>query len=458
MTVHPTYQDTQRIIICEGEGFFAAGDTQTMTGVYIDSLATVNNCDSIVITDLIVMPKFESTEIVSICFGETYFAGGDDQAVTGVYRDTFQTIFGCDSVIVTGLVVEPFFDIDIETGICDGDSILLGGAYQYDAGIFVDSLQSSFGCDSIVTTTLFIYDNFDDEFDISICGGDSIFLAGAYQTMGGIYVDSLQSVTGCDSIVTTNLTIIPPTILIASDEEICSGESVELFVQGAETVRWEPSIGLTCSTCPNPVASPDVTTTYTVTATSCAGTQSEIFVTVNVYDPPSIVVTADLEVLKGEETILVAETSDPFATVTWSTGDDVLCTDCEEVAVSPIVGTTYTATAVDDFGCSSEDHVTLIINDDCKFGEFEIPNIISPNGDGANDEFEIRYNGVSDISLLRIYNRWGELVFETDNIENRWDGTFRGQQLNPGVYVYYLEGHCLDDNKFTLTGNITILK
>ena len=60
--------------------------------------------------------------------------------------------------------------------------------------------------------------------------------------------------------------------------------------------------------------------------------------------------------------------------------------------------------------------------------------------------FEIRYEGVSDVSLLRIYNRWGELIFETSDIgSDKWDGTFRGKPLNPGVYVYYLEGTCLND-------------
>ena len=88
----------------------------------------------------------------------------------------------------------------------------------------------------------------------------------------------------------------------------------------------------------------------------------------------------------------------------------------------------------------------------------EIPNIISPNGDGNNDLLEIKYEGIADINVFRIYNRWGELIFETNNPDTKWDGTFNGKPLNPGVYVYYLEGRCLSDEPFTIIGNVTVLK
>ena len=112
----------------------------------------------------------------------------------------------------------------------------------------------------------------------------------------------------------------------------------------------------------------------------------------------------------------------------------------------------------DENGCSNSDVIDVNINDGCSYSKFEIPNIISPNGDGYNDEFEIKYEGVNEVSSLRIYSRWGELVYETNDISIYWDGTFKGQSLNPGVYIYYMEGLCLDNEEFTKTGNVTILK
>ena len=243
------------------------------------------------------------------------------------------------------------------------------------------------------------------------------------------------------------------------DEYVCVGETVELFVSGAAQVKWEPSAGLSCSTCPDPTVDVDETTTYTVSAVSCLGNIVEATVTVFVEDAPELTVIEEVSILQGEEVTLVAATSDPSAIISWSTDlDGVICTDCPEVTVSPTEPTIYYATVESEFGCINEAVVRVKINDECKFGEFEIPNMISPNGDGVNDEFEIRYEGVTEISMLRIFNRWGELVFETENINDRWDGTFRGKELNPGVYVYYIEGLCLNGDTFTQTGNVTILK
>jgi len=95
----------------------------------------------------------------------------------------------------------------------------------------------------------------------------------------------------------------------------------------------------------------------------------------------------------------------------------------------------------------------------CDEGLVEVPNFITPNNDGANDKFEIRHTNIEELGLMRVYNRWGELVFETDNPSfNFWDGTFRGKELNPGVYVYYLEVYCRDRTLFLKKGNVTIIK
>jgi gliding motility-associated-like protein len=83
---------------------------------------------------------------------------------------------------------------------------------------------------------------------------------------------------------------------------------------------------------------------------------------------------------------------------------------------------------------------------------------MTPNGDGANDYFEIRNTGVSMVTLVQVFNRWGELVFESNSIEDKWDGNHRGQPVNPGVYMYILEGICVNENVFTLSGNVTVIR
>ena len=147
------------------------------------------------------------------------------------------------------------------------------------------------------------------------------------------------------------------------------------------------------------------------------------------------------------------------ASIVWTAQDGTtLCEGCMELYVSPTKTSTYYLSIENEFGCTTSTEITIKVDDACSNAQLEIPNIISPNGDGANDYFEIRYEGVTEISSLRIYNRWGELVYHTQNILDYWDGTFRGTPLNPGVYVYYVEGICLNGDNFTKTGNVTILK
>jgi len=461
LTVHPVYETPVDVQICDNEFYFAGGTDQNTDGIYYDTLATINNCDSVIVTTLTVLPTFDMEVTANICEGETYFAEGSDQTQSGIYTDTLQTVNGCDSLVVTELIVHPVYAPFITTEICEGDSIFLGGAFQYAGGTFIDSLQTINNCDSVITTTLIIREVYADTFDVTICSYDSIFLEGAYQNQPGVYVDNFSTVHGCDSIVTTNLQVDTATVLTAEDQYICRGESIEMFVNGADVVTWEPSIGLSCSTCHDPIASPTETTTYTVTSQSCLGSQTSIEVTVHVSTGAQISVSPspDVTILKGEETTLIATTVDPFATISWyNEQGDVMCDDCREITVSPEEGTTYYARINDEVGCSNEESVIVKVDSDCTIGEFEIPNMISPNGDGANDEFEIIPEGIAGIDLVRIYNRWGELVFESNDIAIKWNGTHKGKPLNPGVYIYYLEGRCLNEDKFTKTGNITILK
>ena len=85
-------------------------------------------------------------------------------------------------------------------------------------------------------------------------------------------------------------------------------------------------------------------------------------------------------------------------------------------------------------------------------------NAFTPNYDGFNDYFEIRNDGVSTVGLVQVFNRWGEIVFETQNIEVQWDGTFRGEPVNPGVFMYIIHADCVNGNTYQLAGNVTLIR
>ncbi len=132
--------------------------------------------------------------------------GGAYQTTAGDYLDTLSTTLGCDSILTTTLIVNPVVTNSVTASICQGDSMMLGGAYQTAAGSYVDTLSTTLGCDSILTTILTVNDINYLADTITVCYGDSSFIAGAYRTISGVYIDSLTNVNGCDSIIETTFT------------------------------------------------------------------------------------------------------------------------------------------------------------------------------------------------------------------------------------------------------------
>jgi gliding motility-associated-like protein len=346
----------------------------------------------------------------------------------------------------------------IYQNLCEGDSIILEGTYQTTGGVFTDILQSVFGCDSLVHTYVTLLDNATTYVQEIICNGDSILIVGEYQFEAGEFMEILNSVEGCDSIIITELIVDPSIDIYVEGIELCLGDEGQLFVEGAEVVTWSPTLGLSCDNCPNPMVSPSSTTTYTVRAKGCLGEIVETSVTVYVNIPPDLVVSDVETILLGESVYLMASTDGLQDIVTWSDGTQTICENCREITVTPEETTIYYISAVDEFGCEMMEEITIRVNEACQYSRLQIPNMISPNGDGYNDRFEIRHEGFGQISLLKVFNRWGEVIYETNDIDQPWDGTFKGVELNPGVYVYFLEGFCLNDETFIKTGNVTIIK
>ena len=155
--------------------------------------------------------------------------GGIYQSVPGLYYDTLSNLNGCDSVVSVQLHIDTLITSSDSLAICSGDSILIGGVYQYSSGIYFDTLSTINGCDSIVETTLDVLPLSVYQDSIQICDGDSILLAGNYQSTSGLYLDTLTSINGCDSIIESYL-LVNPTYYASDTIELCSGDS--LFVGG----------------------------------------------------------------------------------------------------------------------------------------------------------------------------------------------------------------------------------
>ena len=227
LMIAPLVNTNLNTSICSGDSLFAGGAWQTSSGSYTDTLFSAFGCDSIVTTNLTVSNTISNNVSTNICLGDSLFVGGSYQYNSGTYFDTTSTASGCDSVTITQLMVmQPTVDSVMAT-ICSGDSIILGGNFQNTQGWYVDSLSSALGCDSVVYTELMIQMAFNDTLNTSICAGDSILLGGSFQNTAGTYQDNFQTIFGCDSAVTTQLSILVSPI-ISDTATICAGDSIML--------------------------------------------------------------------------------------------------------------------------------------------------------------------------------------------------------------------------------------
>ena len=225
LTINESYDDVlDTMYRCVGDSALLAGSYQTISGVYVDTLQSVSGCDSIVSTTLIVDTVVYSTTDLELCYGDSALFGGVMYDTSGVYVDTLQSASGCDSIATLNLTIKDL-NVGDTTILVACDSAEWNGVTYDSSGVYVDTVQSIAGCDSIITLDLTINESYDDVVDTMYrCVGDSALLAGSYQTISGVYVDTLQSVSGCDSIVSTTL-IVDTAVYSTTDLELCYGDS-----------------------------------------------------------------------------------------------------------------------------------------------------------------------------------------------------------------------------------------
>ena len=225
-----------------------------------------------------------------------------------------------------------------------------------------------------------------------------------------------------------------------------------------------PATGLDDSTISNPVATPDSTTIYKVfikTKNALGDTcESELSTTVTVVDPSKISLnaTADRDtIVKGETTVIHA-IIDASLKVHWTPTTGVENPNAYNTKVSPQTTTTYTVVTNDSLGCSKMDTVTVyVVSDLCEETNIFVPNTFTPNGDGQNDILYARSNVVSTI-YFAVYNRWGELMFETTDLKKGWDGVYKRMKADPAVFAWYVKGKCYNGKEFFKKGNVTLIR
>ncbi|MEZ2442151.1 PKD domain-containing protein [Chitinophaga sp. RCC_12] len=280
-------------------------------------------------------------------------------------------------------------------------------------------------------------------------------------------IDTVYRVTatneyGCTNTGEIAVTVTQPFKIYAQDAEICAGESVKMNAGGALRYQWVPARGLNRTDIADPVASPDGNITYQVVGynNSTCFTDTAL-AKVYVRAVPVVNAGPDMVIATGSVIPLPVTGSGDIIKTEWTPVTGLSCYDCLTPTATPTDDITYHVKVTNQFGCVSTDDVAIKLV--CDEGNVFIPNTFSPNGDGQNDVFYVRGRGMQSIRIFRIFNRWGQLVFErtgvnTNDPSSGWDGRYKGAILNPDVFVYYVEVVCDKGAVNLLKGNITLIR
>jgi gliding motility-associated-like protein len=334
---------------------------------------------------------------------------------------------GTASIIVT---VKPFPAItkSNDSAICKNTSVNLfvtgGSSYKWFPNSSLDNSSNATAVASPSETTLYHI----DITDINSC----------------IYHDSIK------------ISVRPPAIFsVSADNSVCAKTSEQLTASGGDSYLWSPALFLDNPNVSNPVATADSTITYSVNIKENTCNESAILFTKLIVLP-----SPHLEIIKSNDITCTF----PSAHLTvyggedysWAPASGLSSATISNPVATPLISTVYTVTAKGVNGCVNSD--TISVKVDLNENRFlGLPNSFTPNGDGLNDCFGVRYWGQVDKLDFSIYNRFGQRVFFTNNVANCWDGTFKGEPQNAGVFVYVIKAKTICGN-INKKGTVTLLR
>ncbi|MFT5832571.1 MAG: gliding motility-associated-like protein [Cognaticolwellia sp.] len=273
------------------------------------------------------------------------------------------------------------------------------------------------------------------------------------------------SENGCYDLKADSIKSYPVNISTQASRQICRGGEMFLDVFNLDSAdnlsyQWFPDNEIVFGqNTNNPIVAPIQTTDFWVAATNQYNCTTIDTVTVpisNIFPMLNIQSSSD-STFPGEPIQLTA-TFDGNYLYDWLVDSSLSTNGIHNPVATPYVPTVYYLIVEDENGCKNIDTISILIRQfECELPYIFIPNAFTPNNDGNNDEFFVRANSIAEV-YLAVYNRWGQKVFETNNLNQGWDGTFNGMPLEPDVFGYYLEIECFNGFKQFKKGNVALIR
>ncbi|MFI5139641.1 MAG: T9SS type B sorting domain-containing protein, partial [Sphingobacteriales bacterium] len=451
------------------------GTNYNVSGTYMFTTTSVAGCDSIATLVLNINDVDTSTTSVKLCSNQLpYLWNGTNYNISGTYTFTITNAAGCDSIAILVLNVSDTATSTTNVKLCSNQLPYLWNGINYNvSGSYTFTTTSSTGCDSIATLNLTISSVLTVTIDTAVSANAIPFTwNGININSAGSYPFTTTSSAGCDSITTLNVTVEAlPTATISGGGTVCAGSSVKLFVAltGTAPFQFTYTDGRRVQRVSSIFSSPyelDVfvedTTTFTITSVSDANyskVADNSSTTVNVIPAipgiryPTIITDPNVA------TQLSARSLSGYNTYQWNPPVGLNSYSVIDPVFNYNKRTEYTITMTSDIGCAVTDTQLVNIKSPALLIEdLFVPKAWSPNGDGHNDKLYGIPVNIRELRFFRIFNRWGQLVFETNTLGFGWDGIFKGKPQVMDVYTWTAEAIGLSGKVIKKSGNSVLLR
>ncbi len=270
----------------------------------------------------------------------------------------------------------------------------------------------------------------------------------------------------CVDTIRQTVIVFKDSIQLSGTPATCPGDTVQLEVKNFApgqplTYDWQPSSLIisgagTAVVKARTLADTTISVRVTNTAYGCLYQDS---IRIDIFSQlPSLQLTATPDTIRFGDTSQLNAFIPSEASLVWRQDTTLSDYSILDPLAYPLLTTTYYATASDTNNCSVISSVRVVVlRTPCSSTGIYLPNAFTPNGDGKNDVLYVRGNDLKKFKL-EIYDRWGQLVFETTDKNKGWDGNYSGSALNGAVFGYYLTGDCTTGSSFQKKGNITVIK
>jgi gliding motility-associated-like protein len=267
------------------------------------------------------------------------------------------------------------------------------------------------------------------------------------------YMVTVTTSAGCKGSDSAVIIVNPGNFAsIRNDTVVCPHDSVQLTAIGGTQYHWYPSMYLDDSTAAAPWCQPITTTNYSVIATNASGCHDTLQVLISVWPGALISMEDSVRIYPGEGYHIQPVTN--CISFLWTPPVGLDNNYLSNPFAQPGADSRYFVTGTTVNGCTTTDSIDVLVS---KESLIEVPNAFTP-GTGSNNILYIIKKGQAQINHFRIYNRWGNLVFETTDINTGWDGTYKGEPQPFGVYVYDVQAVTNTGRLFNKHGNITLLR